>query len=57
MVVVLRPGEGTEPDVLCCQLCGRTRPFEPGLPYVNQSSAFSMDHECGELEGDGPFDC
>jgi hypothetical protein len=29
-----------------CQLCGARAPFDDGLPYVNQTASFAIDHGC-----------
>lgn len=55
--VPLHLGQGGEPDVMCCQACGRRQTVDPVLPYVHQAAAFATDHRCNEADGDGPGQC
>jgi hypothetical protein len=57
MSVVLLPADGSEPDTMCCDVCGRKRMFDAGLPFVNQTASFETDHQCGERPNDAPGEC
>lgn len=31
---------------MICEACGASAPFDEGLPFVDQTAAFDLDHGC-----------